>query len=60
MENPLTFEMQHRYLHDAAFHALVHQIIGTVKAHHFTVDDIRDAVVVAEFILQERAARGEL
>ena len=51
MENELTFELQHRYLHDAAFHALVYQIMGAVRNGQFTAQDIRDAVGVAEYII---------
>lgn len=51
MENELTFELQHRYLHDALFHALVHQIMLAARSGPFMVHDIRDAATVAEHIM---------
>lgn len=47
-----------RYLTDAAFHHLVHQLLAGMSAEQFTGDDVRDAVLVAEVLQQKRQQRA--
>lgn len=44
-------KLHRRYLHDAPFHALVHQIVQAVRANPNALSDIYDAAEVAREIL---------
>lgn len=47
-------EHERRYLHDASYHALVHEILVAVRRGPTTFTDIRAAVYLAERLAQEK------
>ncbi len=46
-----------KYLNDPTFHALVHQLSQVMETFRFDINDIQDAVYLADELYQKRKIR---